>query len=67
MGNYRCRQIEKCYYLQKKPDILATVRQENGLLAMAVIPQDELEVYKEKFGDRLNVWDWAIGEHRKPN
>ena len=67
MGNYRCMQILKCYYLQKKPDILATVRQENGLHAMIVIPQDELEVYKEKFGERLNVWDWAIGKHRKPN
>lgn len=67
MGNYRCMQILKCYYLQKNPDIMATVKLENGFSAMLFIPQNELEVHKEKFGERLNVWNWAIGEHRKPN
>lgn len=68
LGNYRCRQLEKCYYrLQKNPDVFATVRQKNGFNAMFIIPQNELEVYKEKFGESLNVWDWMIVEHRKPN
>ena len=67
MGNYRCRQLERCYYLQKKPDILATVGMENGFNAMVIIPQDELEEYKEKFGEHLNIWDWAMPKHRKPN
>lgn len=58
MGNYRCRQLEKCYYrLQKRPDWLATLKTDHPhALQMIFIPYDELEAYKEKYGDRLNVW-----------
>lgn len=56
--NTRTREICRAMLMREKPDYMATLRNDDGkpFAQILFIPQDQVEEYKAKYGDRLEIW-----------
>ena len=43
---------------RQKPDLFATLKcdESSHFLSIVFVPQDQVAEYKEKYGDKLNIW-----------
>lgn len=56
--NNRFRQVVKAQLMVSRNSVLATLRGDDpNWLHMLVIPRNKINEWKEKYGDRLTIWE----------
>lgn len=56
--NWRSRQIRRAYRLMQNPPVLVVIDFDTEDHSFGFVELNELEEWKQKYGDRLKVLDW---------
>lgn len=52
----RFRQMDRAVLQSKNPDLIGTVRLDDGFLHMILIPPGDVSKYKKYYGNKLDIW-----------
>ena len=54
--NDRIRQKCKAMLRRDNHDVMLSIKTDSGVCVVRFVPRDKLDEYKEKYGDRLTIW-----------